>query len=179
VQKDLLANQATITYLAEIEGRTPEQRRQMLQSITPARREILESGINRWGSISDGQRRKMLERFKGFFDLSAQEKQKALNTLSAPERRQIEQTLRTFGSLPPDQRSQVIRSFGKFAGLSLAERQQFLKSAERWKLLSPAERQAWREVVRRLPPPEPPDLPPLPSAPHATRSAPTVATNRN
>src|ERR1035438_6785271 len=68
VKKDLLANQATITYLAEIEGRTPEQRRQMLQSITPARREILESGINRWGSISDGQRRKLLERFKGFFD---------------------------------------------------------------------------------------------------------------
>ena len=179
VQKDLLANQATITYLAEIEGRTPEQRRQMLQSITPARREILESGINRWGSMSDDQRRKMLERFKGFFELSAQEKQKALNTLSAPERRQIEKTLQTFGSLPADQRSQVIRSFGKFAGLSPAERQQFLKSAERWKLLSPAERQAWREVVRRLPPPEPPDLPPMPPAPRATRSAPNVATNRN
>ena len=179
VQKELLANQATITYLAEIEGRTPEQRRQMLQSIPPARRELLQSGINRWGSMPEDQRRKMLERFKGFFDLSAQEKQKALNTLSAPERRQIEQTLRTFGSLPPDQRSQVIRSFGKFAGLSLAERQQFLKSAERWKLLSPAERQAWREVVRRLPPPEPPDLPPMPPAPRATRSATTVATNRN
>src|ERR1035441_403526 len=30
VQKELLANQATITYLAEIEGRTPEQRRQKI-----------------------------------------------------------------------------------------------------------------------------------------------------
>jgi Protein of unknown function (DUF3106) len=179
VQKELLANQATITYMADLEGRTAEQRRQMVANIPPARREILESGINRWGSMSDEQRRKILERFKGFFDLSSQEKQKALNTLSAPERRQIESTLRMFGSLPPDQRNQVIRSFGKFAGLSPAERQQFLKSAERWKLLSPAERQAWREVVRRLPPPEPPDLPPMPPAPHVTRAAPSIATNRN
>src|ERR1022692_2683777 len=177
VQKELLANQATITYMADLEGRTAEQRRQMVANIPPARREILENGINRWGSMSDEQRRKILERFKGFFDLSAQEKQKALNTLSAPARRQIESTLRTFGSLPPDQRNQVIRSFGKFAGLSPAERQQFLKSADRWKLMSPTERQAWREVVRRLPPPEPPDLPPMPPAPRVTRSAPTVATN--
>ena len=179
VQKELLANQATITYMADLEGRTAEQRRQMVVNIPPARREILENGINRWGSMSDEQRRKILERFKGFFDLSAQEKQKALNTLSAPERRQIEQTLRTFGSLPPEQRNQVIRSFGKFADLNVAERQQFLKSAERWKLMSPSERQAWRDLVYRLPPPEPPDLPPMPPAPRLNRAAPSVATNRN
>ena len=178
-QKELLANEATIAYITDLEGRTAEQRRQMVANLPPARRELLENGINKWGSMSEEQRRKMLERFKGFFDLSAQEKQKALNTLSAPERRQIAQTLRTFGSLPPVQRIQVIRSFGKFADLSLAERQQFLKSAERWKLMSPAERQAWRDLVYRLPPPEPPDLPPMPPAARATRSAPTVATNRN
>ena len=178
-QKELLANEATIAYITDLEGRTAEQRRQMVANLPPARRELLENGINKWGSMSEEQRRKMLERFKGFFDLSAQEKQKALNTLSGPERRQIAQTLRTFGSLPPVQRIQVIRSFGKFADLSLAERQQFLKSAERWKLMSPAERQAWRDLVYRLPPPEPPDLPPMPPASRATRPAPTVATNRN
>ena len=32
VQKELLANEATIRYLTEIEGRTDEQRRQMLES---------------------------------------------------------------------------------------------------------------------------------------------------
>jgi Protein of unknown function (DUF3106) len=183
VQKELLANEATLRYLADIEGRTPEQRRQMLANIPPARRELLEKGISKWSLMSEDQRRKMLDRFNGFFELTAQEKQKALNTLSGEERRQIERTLRTFGSLPPDQRNQAIRSFEKFAGLSTAEREQFLKSAERWKLMSPGERQAWRELVRNLPPPLPPDLPPdfprLPPLSHPTRSAPSVATNQN
>ena len=179
VQKELLANQATISYLADIEGRTTEQRRQMLEKISPARRAMLEHGIDKWGAMSEDQRRRMLSRFKEFFELTAQEKQKALNMLSGPERRQIEQTLRTFGSLPPDQRDQCIRSFAKFASLSLAERQQFLKSAERWKLMSPGERQTWRELVHNLPPPLPPDWPPMPPSPRSARPAPAIATNRN
>jgi predicted Fe-S protein YdhL (DUF1289 family) len=186
VQKELLANQATISYLADLEGRTTEQRRQMLDNIPPARREMLEQGINKWSAMSEDGRRKMLDRFRAFFDLTAQEKQKALSTLSGPERRQSEKMLRTFGSLPPDQRDQCIRSFAKFASLSLAERQQFLKSAERWKLMSPAERQVWRELVHRLPPPLPPGVPfqpsgapPLPPSFRPPRPAPSVATNRN
>jgi hypothetical protein len=121
----------------------------------------------------------MIDRFNGFFELTAQEKQKALNTLSAQERRQIEITLRTFGRLPPDQRSQCIRSFDKFASLSLAEQKQFLKSAERWKLMSPGERQAWRDLVHNLPPPLPPNLPPVPPSSRPAQPAPAMATNQN
>jgi hypothetical protein len=185
VQKELLANEATIRYLTDIEGRTDEQRRQMIESIPPARREMLEQGISKWSSMSEEQRRKMLTRFKGFFELSDKEKQKSLNTLSGPARRQIDKTLRTFGSLPPDQRDQAIRSVAKFAGLSLAEQQQFLKSAERWKLMPPGERQVWRELVHRLPPsppgflPQPPGLPPLPSSSRPPQPAPAMATNQN
>jgi hypothetical protein len=177
VQKEFLANEATLSYLAEIEGRTVEQRRQTLENISPARRAMLEQGINQWHSMSEDQRRKMLDRFREFFELTAEEKQKALNTLSEPERRQIEKTLRTFGGLSPDLRDLCLRSFEKFAGLSLAERQQFLKSAERWERMLPAERQTWRELVRRLPPPLPPRPPPLP--PRPTQPVPAVATNRN
>ena len=180
VQKELLANQATIAYLADTEGRTAEQRRQMLQTIPPARRAMLEQGMGKWGSMAEDQRQKMLSRFKEFFELTAPEKQRALNTLSGPERRQIEKTLQTFGSLPSEQRTQCIRSFEKFAGLSLAERQQFLKSAERWKLMSPSERQAWRELVHNLPPPPLPlELPPMPPSSRPARSTPAVATNHN
>jgi hypothetical protein len=49
------------------------------------------------------------------------------------------------------------------------QREQFLKNAERWKAMTPAERQRWRELVRQVPmwPPEPPalDEPPLPPMP--------------
>jgi hypothetical protein len=177
VQKELLGIEPTLQYFAEIEGRSDQQRKEMLNSISPARREMLEKGIQKWDSMPAAQRRRTLSRFNQFFELTTPEKDKALSTLSGPERRQIEKTLRTFGSLPPDQRAECIRSFSKFASLSVEERQQFLKNAERWKLMPPSERQAWRELVNKLPPLLPPDLPPLPPSMPRPHRTPTVATN--
>ncbi|MGO8930298.1 MAG: DUF3106 domain-containing protein [Limisphaerales bacterium] len=179
LQKELLANEATIRYLTDIEGRTDEQRRQTLEAIPPAGRTVLQQGIDKWASMAEDQRQRMLNRFREFFELTAQEKRKVLNTLSGPERGQIERTLRGFDNLPPDQRDQCIRSLQKFAGLSPVERQQFLKSAERWKQMSPSERQVWRVLVRRLPPPLPPPLPPVRASLRPTPPVPPVATNRN
>ena len=179
LQKELLGIEPTLRYFADIEGLSELQRQQIVSSISPGRRKLLEKGIEQWASLSEDQRRNTLHRFNQFFALTAAEKEKALNTLSEPERRQIEKTLRTFGHLRPDQRAQCIRSFAKFASLSLDERQQFLKNAERWKLMSPAERQAWRQLVTRLPPPLPPRLPPpLPPLPR-THPARAVVTNGN
>ena len=179
LQKELLANESTIRYLTEIEGRTEEQRRQTLEAIPPAGRTVLERGIDKWSSLSEGQRQRMLGRFREFFELTAQEKRKVINTLPGLGRGQIEKTMRAFDNLPPDQRDQCIRSLEKFAGLSLAERQQFLKSAERWKQMSSSERQVWRELVRRFPPFPPPPLPPLPRSLRPTPPALPIATNRN
>ena len=179
VQKALLTNQAVIQHLADLEGRTDDQRRAMLQGISPARREALVQGINHWSAMSEGQRQQVLTRFREFFELTEPEKQRALNTLSGPERRQIEKTLQTFGNLSPEQRALCIQSFAKFADLRPEERQQFLKSADRWKQMSPGERRAWRDVVRTLPAILPPDLPPLPPSHPPPRLAPTVATNGN
>ncbi len=177
MQQDLLASEDTIRYLAEIQGLTTEQRRQVLATLSPARRAVLEQGIAKWSALSDEERQQMLQQFQQFFELTPQERQKALNTLSGPERRQIEKTLRSFGNLPPEQRDECIRSFAKFTGLSLAEREQFLKSAERWKQLTPAERQKWRDLVHNLPRRWPVDLPPLPDVPNQSQAAQAAATN--
>ena len=179
VKQELLENQATLRYLAEIEGRTEEQRRRILASISPARRAMLKKGIARWAAMSPDQRHRTLNRFNQFFELTAQEKEKALKTLSGAERRQIEKTLEAFAGLPAAQRTACIRSFAKFASLSLEERHQFLKSAERWQAMSPSERQTWRDLVRNLPPPLPPDLPPLPPARDPPRRTTAIATNGN
>jgi len=182
LQKELLANESTIRYLTEIEGRSEEQRRQTLEAIPPAGRTVLERGIDKWSSLSEDQRQRMLRRFREFFELTAQEKRKVINTLPGLGRGQIEKTMRAFDNLPPDQRDQCIRSLDKFAALSLAERQQFLKSAERWKQMSPSERQVWRELVRRFPRPPPPPPPPPPPLPRSLRPTPPalpIATNRN
>ncbi len=169
-QKKLLENQATLVYLTGLEGLTQQQRQEMLKNIPPARRALLEQGIARWDAMSAEERRTMLDRFNQFFELTPEEKDKALRTLSGAERRQIEKTLKAFDSLPRAQRAACIRALGKYTRLSLEEREQFLKNAERWKEMTPAERQAWRDVVRTLPPPLPP--PPLPPVPrhHTVRA---------
>jgi hypothetical protein len=178
VQKDLLENEATLSYFAEIEGRSDEQRRELLNNLSPARRDLLEQGINRWAAMSEAQRRATLSRFNRFFELTAQEKEKAIKGLPEPERQQVERMLQTLGRLSPEQRDQYLNSVAKFTDLSLAERQEFLKSAEHWKQMSSAEQEAWRELVKRLPP-LPRRPPPRPPVPHWGPSAPAVVTNGN
>ena len=151
--------------------------------ISAARRVKLEAGIERWQSLPETKRAEITKRFGQFFDLTPKEKEKALRTLSDAERQQMEKTLRSFEKLPRDQRVQCVRAFEKFAGMSLDERQQFLKNAERWRAMSPGERQSWRDLVGKVPQwppmppgfgvpagklPAPPPLPPGISVPMAT-----------
>lgn len=176
-QRELLDNEAALSYFTEVTSDTARQ------SLSPARREKLEASIKAWQSLPEQKRRDLLAQFNRFFELNDRERDQALRTLSEPERRQMERTLTSFEKLQPAQRAQCIRSFEKFASLTVEERQQFLKNAQKWQLMSPSERQEWRELVARLPlfPPRITPLPPLPPAPQispnpANKS--TVATNR-
>jgi hypothetical protein len=183
VQKDLLANKEFLIYLTETAGLTKAQRHKVLEGVTPKRREILQAGIEQWSRMRTLQRQKLLGRFEQFFNLTVEEKQRALQVLSGPERRQIEKTLENYSNLPPEQRAECTRAIEKYTSLSLEERQQFLKNAERWKELSPAQRETWREIVNRMPlnspPPLPPDLPPLPPPPTASPRTEPMVTNGN
>jgi hypothetical protein len=183
LQKGLLANKDTLIYLTETAGLTGEQRRKILDGMSPARRQKLQAGMTQWSRLHTYERRKLVSRFNQFFDLTKEEKEKALRTLSGPERQQIEKTLQTFGNLPPDQRSRCVHAIEQYTSLSLEERQQFLKNAERWKLLTPRERQQWRDLVNVLPPvtlpPLPPDFPPLPPDHTPPRRAVPLVTNGN
>jgi hypothetical protein len=171
VQKELLDNEAMIQHFTE-------QKQGIAQNISQARREMLEKGIAQWQELPEEQRRNMVDRFNRFFDLTSQEKQKVLGTLSDSERRQIEKTLHSFGALSPGKRAQCIRSFEQFTGMSVEERQQFLKNAERWKLMTPEQRQAWRQLVSQMPmiPPQP-TFPVVPPTPPSQRRSRAVATN--
>ena len=160
-QKELLDNEATLRYFTEIQTNGQN----LSPDISPARREKLEAGITAWRALPDAQRQKMLDRFNEFFDLTPAERAATLGDLSEAERQQMDRTLRRFEKLPPGQREQCIQAFAEFTSMSLADRQQFLKNAERWKVMSPDERQAWRNLVQKLPeiPPLPPGfIPPLP-----------------
>ncbi len=182
VQKGLLDNRVAITYFTETSRSSSAAQQQSLASMNPKARERLEAELARWRQLPEGERQQLLARFNEFFDLTAPEKQKALATLSDPERRQLERTLKTFGNLTPQQRAKCIHSFTQFASMSSEERQMFFRNAERWKVMPPEQRQAWRDLVAKLnAPPLPSDysLPPLPPRnPKSARSPGTpVLTN--
>jgi hypothetical protein len=102
-------------------------------------------------------RQKLIDRVNQLFDLTPNEKEKVLATLSDAERQQMEKTLEAFRKLSAAQRHQCLLSFKQFAEMSAAERREFLKNAERWSQMTPAQRQSWREVVSAAP-----NIPPAP-----------------
>lgn len=180
-QQELLTNAATARYFAEVKSGPPP-----VPPVSPAQQEMLQHGIRQWQALPADRQEKIMDRFYRFFDLSDEEKARALSTLSEAERRQIRRTLARFENLTPADRAECLRSFERFASLTLAERQQFLKNAERWKLMVPDEREDWRKLVKDFPlsPPPPPGLKMLPAPPGwSSRPLPRVptltATNRH
>lgn len=184
MQEEMLNNEMTARYFTQLESATDEEKQKMLGQMSPERRAKLEAGLDRWRGFSPDYRTKTLENFKAFFELTPSEKQKALSSLSAAEQQQMEKTLQTYAQLPPAQRAQCLRSFEKFAGMTLEDRQAFLKNAERWKLMTPSERESWRTLVRFAPMIPPtrstvPFPPRLPAPKPLVRSGSSVATNGN
>jgi len=157
LQQELLANDKTLRYFTHVNTtNTP-----------PASR----------------QQQKIAEQFNLFFELTPNEKQQALNSLSEAERAAMQKTLDSFSQLPPKQRTQCLHNYAKFASMSADERTEFLKSAEKWSQMSPKERQTWRDLVAHVPqwPPMPPPTVPPNLFPHTTPKIPrtSLATNAN
>jgi len=74
-------------------------------------------------------------------------------------------------------RIECVNAFARFSSMTTLEKTEFLKNAERWSAMSPAERQAWRDLVVNVP-----QWPPLPIGfvlPQPEEPKPGVATNHN
>jgi hypothetical protein len=145
LQEQILADDQKLQHYLQLAGGSPRPDQQTLPPYPPdLQREIEDKG----------------RRVDQFFGLTPEEKTEALAKLSEAERRQTEATLRIFEKLTREQRDQCIRAFGAFSRLSAEEQRQFLKNAERWQAMTPAERQEWRDLVRDVPqlPPLPPDF---------------------
>lgn len=148
-----------------------------LPPLPPDRKLLLEAGVQQWRELSERQRDALTNRFVTFFEFTPQEKAKILSVLPETERQQIQATLDKFQNLGPMERAVCIRNFQRFAGLSVVERDQFLKNAEHWKLMSPAERATWTDLVNKFEtvPPLPPGFnsPHLPPMPGGTATEPS------
>jgi hypothetical protein len=161
-QQELLTNAAAAHFFTELENGPPP-----LPPASPAQQVKLQQGIAQWQALPRSQQQKITARFKRFLELTPEEQQQACNTLSETERRQIQRTLHRFENLTIADRVKAVDYFEKFASLTYEQRRDFLKNAEVWKLMTPNQRQEWRDLVNAMPelPPFPPGLqrgPPMP-----------------
>jgi hypothetical protein len=160
LQQEFWENERALRYFANLDvSNNPA-----LQKIAPPGSELA-----RWTAITETQREQIAATVNQFFELTPDEKQAALGTLSDVEREQMERTLQAFNQLPPDQRDECTHAFARFAGMSPSERQEFLKNAERWSQMSPTDRQVWRDLVVNVP-----EWPPLPSSALAPAAPPPL-----
>jgi len=172
LQQELLDNERALRYFAHVDSTNGPPTPGGWESAPP------DSDLARWNTLSESERKAIAGRVNHFFELTPEEKQETLNTLSDTEREQMGQTLQAFDNLSADQRTGCIRAFAKFASMNAAEKQEFLKNAERWSQMSPEERQTWRDLVANVP--NWPPMPPMPQPPMAeSASPPPVATNHN
>jgi hypothetical protein len=177
LQREVLDHETTIDYFLRLQSSTPTQRDATREAMSPPQREKLERELAQWQTLPADRRQRMCSQFQRFFELPEREQQKTLHAFTADERQQMERTLEAFAKLPAGQRRVCVASFRKFAEFTPAERAEFLKSADRWKSLTPQERDAWRKLVTRLPPSPPPlqqpQRPPPPPQPPQPRLAAT------
>jgi hypothetical protein len=169
LQQEFLENEHILRYFANVDASNsaPED-----LSRAPD-----ESERTHWNELSEAERRQVTAGFNRFFELTPDEKEKSLNTLSEAERQQMGKTLQAFDDMPAWQRAECVNAFAKFASMTAPEQAEFLKNAERWSAMSPAERQAWRDLVVNVP-----QWPPLPIGfvmPMPEKSNPAMATNHN
>jgi hypothetical protein len=71
-----------------------------------------------WNTLSEAERRQVTAGFNQFFELTPDEKQKTLGTLSEAERGQMEKTLLAFEKMPAAQRAECVSAFAKFASMN-------------------------------------------------------------
>jgi hypothetical protein len=120
-----------------------------------------EQKMRRWQALPLAQRQQIYGSLKRYLELSEPERNRTLQALSEPERGETARALRPIEQWPRQEQEQYIAAFEQYVEMSADERQRFLRNAQRWQQMSPAERQAWRDLVKLIndTPPAPPDVP--------------------
>ncbi|MGE3312930.1 MAG: DUF3106 domain-containing protein [Limisphaerales bacterium] len=171
----LLENEGTLRYLAQLKTSVPPPLPPTRPSPGPASVAAapsvplrVQAELSKLSQLAPDDLDRIQENWRRFFEGSAPRRERALQEMSAQERSDMERVLVRFRRLNPEQRRSCVESFTRLATMAPAERSQFLRLAERWSSLPSSERDAWRQIVDKLPlfpplpGPAPASEPPLP-----------------
>jgi hypothetical protein len=175
LQKQFLEHETAIDYFMRVQHSPQPPLPPGLSVPMDHQRRRLDERLARWEGLAEEERHRMIGQFRGFFELEPRELAKTMTKLGDSERQLMEKTLERFSSLPPEQRRECVLAFERLAQMKPSDRTQFFRNVEKWEAMSPQERQAWRDLVRRVPqlPPFPPGFfPPMPVVSKAVANSP-------
>jgi Protein of unknown function (DUF3106) len=142
-------------YLIPLLTVAPDQRAERLKSIPAAERDIIDSRLNEWDQLSAELHQQILQHEPAmeyvlrFSTAESVQRNAVLQSLSAEQRRRLEQQLAQWHALPPEQRHKMLGYFDEFFDLPAKEKAKTLD------VLSNAEREQMESVLQsfqRLPP---------------------------
>jgi len=154
LQKEVLDNERTIRYVLQLEGLSREEQQQILPTLPKSIKETWERKLEQWHSLPSDHRQRIYAQFHRFFELSPKERAKVLETLSESERQQAKESLDALEKLPPDERNACVETFYRVVEKPPKSEDHifFLESVQRWKAMTPKEKQVWKDLMIVLPP---------------------------
>lgn|SRR6266850_690952 len=178
LQKWVLENELMLGYFLSGQASNPVELGQNLEAFPANVRPAITNSIAAFRRLTPDQQQKLCRDFIEVFGLDEAEREKivarTLSQGSGDERKQIERLMVSFQKLPRAQQQQCMESLRKFTSMSMPQRVQFLQNAQRWEKMPEADRQAWRSLIRKVPP-----LPPMPPDANFPRSTTKVSSVTN
>lgn len=168
LQREVQEHQSTIQYVIRVDAAPASAKEDVFKDIPPEFRDKVKKRVDELHALPKEKMVAMVDTFHKLFELSDHEQQSILEKLTNDERAKLELKIAEFEKLPPEERKRCIDSARRFNNLSVEDQTRFLTTAQRWEKMSEDERNAWRNLVKQMPPLPPGLMPPLPPGVLAT-----------
>jgi hypothetical protein len=177
LQKWVLENELMLGYFLSGQASNPVELGQNLEAFPAHLRPTITNSIAAFRRLTSDQQQKLCRDFIEVFGLDDAERQKIMErtlSQSGDERKQIERLVVSFQKLPKAQQQQCMESLRRFTSMSTPQRVQFLQNAQRWEKMPEPDREAWRNLIKKVPP-----LPPVPPGANFPGSGTKLSSNTN
>ncbi len=164
LQREVLQHERFIRYVLQLDGLPRSEQKALATALPEGLKKDWDDKLSQWHDVPSERRKDIYLNFKKFFDLSAVERNKVLQTMSRQELEQARPTLEAIAALEkltPEERAACLESFKSFAETHPQSTNYLLhlETFQRWNGLSAEERDLLRRASRAL---APLPLPPLP-----------------
>ena len=156
VQRLVLENEMVMRYFLTGQATTIAGLTTNASKLPPAAGTNMLAQIKKWRELTPDQQRQAYDAFNDLFGLPEKERDKVVGSLQSQtpvDHATVENFVKEFQKLPPAEREKRMLAFQKFSSMTAEQRARFLENAGRWQAMSEADREAFRTMLKDIPPP--------------------------